>query len=53
MKKLLAAVFAGLFAVSMTAPVVAQDKKDTAKKEAKKGDGKKAEGKKKSEEKKK
>jgi hypothetical protein len=55
MKKLLAAIFAGLFAISMTAPVVAQDKKDAAKKEMKKGEGKKAEAKKevkKSEEKK-
>ena len=44
MKKLLAAVFAGLFALSVTAPVIAQDK--DAKKEMKKGDGKKKDGKK-------
>ena len=47
MKKLLAAIFAGVFAVAMTVPVIAQDKKDGAKKEMKKGEGKKAEGKKK------
>ena len=45
MKKLLAAIFAGLFAVSMTAPVIAAEKKATAdtKKEgkaSKKKDGK-------------
>jgi hypothetical protein len=39
MKKLLAALFAGLFAVSMTAPVVAAEKKDAKKAtaDAKKG----------------
>jgi hypothetical protein len=52
MKKLLTALFAGLFAISMTAPVVAAEKKD-AKKMEKKADGKKAETKKKSDGKKK
>jgi hypothetical protein len=46
MKKLLAALFAGLFAISMTAPVVAADKKDEKKSAAKKSEAKKAEGKK-------
>lgn len=63
MKKLLAAIFAGLFAISMTAPAVAQDKKKDQTKATKKdgsgegkkakGDGKKADGKKKSDGKKK
>jgi len=45
MKKLLAAIFAGLFAISMTAPVVAAEKKkdgkataDVKKEGKKKGD---------------
>jgi len=43
MKKLLAAIVLGLFAVSATAPVIAQDKKkDDTKKAAPKGDAKKA-----------
>jgi hypothetical protein len=42
MKKLLAAIVAGLFAVSVTAPVVAAEKKDEKKME-KKSDGKKME----------
>lgn len=46
MKKLLAAIFAGLFAVSVTAPVVAQDKKDAKKMEKKKDEKKKDEKKK-------
>ena len=47
MKKLLAAIVLGLFAVSATVPVIAQDKKkDEAKKAAPKGDAKKAETKK-------
>ena len=46
MKKLLAALFAGLFAISMTAPVVAADKKDEKKSTAKKSEGKKSEAKK-------
>jgi pentapeptide MXKDX repeat protein len=41
MRKTLAAIFAGLFALSITAPVIAQDKKDEAKKEMKKGEDKK------------
>ncbi len=41
MKKLIAAILAGLFAVSVTAPVFAQDKKDEKKMEKK--DEKKAE----------
>ena len=45
MKKLLAAIFAGLFALSMTAPVVAQEKKMEKKAEEKKME-KKAEEKK-------
>ena len=50
MKKLFAAIFAGLFALAVTAPVVATDKKDEkAKKEVKKKDGKKKEAKKKDE----
>jgi Spy/CpxP family protein refolding chaperone len=54
MKKLLAAIVAGMFAVTATAPVFAADKKDEAKKEQKKGEGKKkAEPKKKGEDKKK
>jgi len=40
MKKLLAAIFAGLFAISVTAPVVAQDKKKDDKKMEKKDDKK-------------
>jgi hypothetical protein len=36
MRNLLAAIFAGLFALSVTAPVAAQDKKDEGKKEMKK-----------------
>ena len=52
MKKLLAALFAGLFAISVTAPVVAAEKKDGKKATADaKKDGKAA--KKKSDEKKK
>ena len=47
MKKLLAALVLGLFALSATAPVIAQDKKkDEAKKAAPKGDAKKADAKK-------
>jgi len=46
MKKLLAAIFAGLFAISMTAPVFAADKKDEQK-SAKKKDSKKKDTKKK------
>lgn len=53
MKKLLAAIFAGLFAVTMTSPVIAQGKKDSAKVEKKKGAAKKTDGKAKSGEKKK
>jgi hypothetical protein len=32
MKKLLAAIFAGLFAATLTSPVIAQGKKETKKK---------------------
>ena len=47
MEKLLAAIVLGLFAVSATVPVIAQEKKkDEAKKAAPKGDAKKAETKK-------
>ena len=53
MKKLLAAIFAGMFALTTASAVMAQDKKDGAKKEQKKGEGKKADGKKKADEKKK
>ena len=53
MKKLLAVIFAGVFAVTMTSPVLAQGKKETAKMEKKKGADKKTDGKTKSGDKKK
>jgi hypothetical protein len=53
MKKLLAAVFVGMFALSVAPAVIAQDKGDKGKKEMKKGEDKKTDGKKKAEEKKK
>ncbi len=40
MKKLLAAIFAGLFAISVTAPVIAAEKKDGKATAAAKKDGK-------------
>ena len=46
MKKLFAVIFAGLFALAVTAPVIAADKKDEGKEMTKK-DGKKKEAKKK------
>ncbi|HET9403170.1 MAG TPA: hypothetical protein VFO57_01155 [Burkholderiales bacterium] len=44
MKKLLAALFAGLFAVTLSSPAIAQGKKETAKMEKKKGAEKKTDG---------
>lgn len=53
MRKLLAAVFAGMFALTTASVAIAQDKGDKGKKEMKKGEGKKADGKQKAAEKKK